>query len=484
MFRAQRLELLESPRSKAFSRLKKFVRVLLFLFILPGAGVLGGVWLASWGGYQSAMQDETAASTASPTVIPISKEAPIRIPFRVMGTIEGLLPIDFPTEAVFAYQEPSSQVVDGLLTYGQERSLTGEEFTDLIKFLNADPLAVDEDTYYATFLASETALQTFAQDEGESLQAYLVRHVAWMSREFKEADPPIEGGLAVRRLIVLADGVFKSDWDTRGFDYAAHGLLDSDGAWSFIETYEPENSAYYNRDFVIDFGLLHEWTHSILHLPDHYALDYHASHDIYNVLEGIPEAWQYYWAGLRPGISRNGFAGGGSGFTLRRYSALQLQDRRDRGIAHDIDRIRFEMGFLAQVPQVSVLDFGPDFAQAQVLIYQSQDCPPEHTDRAASSCKILAADPVSDGLLDDRGRIAIGNLFAEYEIRVPIKEGVLFVKVINGEETWFRWMDIRDFNLAYWQGYQGKAVMRLNLASEWDIPSEFDWVIEYGAAVD
>jgi hypothetical protein len=81
--------------------------------------------------------------------------------------------------------------------------------------------------------------------------------------------------------------------------------------------------------------------------------------------------------------------------------------------------------------------------------------------------------------LDERGRIVVGNLFARYEAKVPLKEGVLFIKVTNGDETWFRWMDIRDFNLAYWHGFTNSVLMRMDLASAADDPNQFSWEIKY-----
>ncbi len=471
MFRAQRLE---SPRRKKFPRLRKIV-VRLFLFAFVGAGVWGGLYFTSWLGHRSAMKAPIAPDAPSQPIT----AADLFTPFQVLGTIED--GTGSPGEAGPAYQEPPSQTIDGLLTYGQDQPLTKSELAGLIGFLNTDPLAMEEDAYYATFLASETAFQTFAQDEGESLQAYLVRHVAWMDRALKMANPPAEGGLVARRFIILADGVFKFPWDVRSrrIDYVAHGLLDSDGSWSFVDIYCPKSCGFYNTDLELDTALLHEWIHAIFHLPDHYAFDLHASTDIHTLLEGSTELWQSFWSGRRPDISHGDFAMGGGGFMLRHYSALQLLDRRNRGNTHDNDRNRYEMGFLAQVPQVSVLDFGPESAGAGVLIYQTQACPPESPNRKASSCKILVPDPVLDGRLDERGRIVVGNLFARYEVKVPVKEGVLFIKVTNGDETWFRWMDIRDFNLAYWHGFTNSVLMRMDLASAADDPNQFSWEIKY-----
>lgn len=472
MFRAQRLE---SPRRKKFPRLRKII-VRLFLFAFVGAGVLSGLYFASWLGYRSAMKApvELALSpTSEPSQTPTPRGPVVLLP------IETEVSDPTPTATVVYYSEPPSQVIDGLVTYGYDEPLAGEDLERLIEYLNADPLVMEEDAYYATFLASENAYHTFAQDEGESLQGYLVRHVAWMDRALKMANPPVEGGLVARRFIILADGVFEDDWDVRGIDYGAHGLLDSDGSWSFIEAYCPKSCGFYNTDLELDTGLLHEWIHAIFHLPDHYGLNYHPQHDQSGVLTGIPEEWQTYLAGGRPDISHGDFAMGGGGFTLRHYSALQLRDRHDRGITHDNDRARRELGFLIRVPRESILDFGSDFAQAKILIYQTQRCPPEHPGSSSGYCKNVGPVPILDGLLNEDGRITIGNLFAGYKTIVPHAEGVLFIKVIDGNEVWFRWMDIRDFNLAYWHGFTNSVRMRMNLASAADDPNQFSWEIKY-----
>lgn len=425
-----------------------------------------GVQLANYLGTQSIL-------TELPTVTPT--------PFQPLS------PTATPTATPVSYDGPPPQVVDGLQTYGQEQPLTGEELSALVRFLNTNPPALEEDTYYATFLASETAFQTFAQDEGESLQAYLVRHVAWMDRALKAANPPVEGGLVARRFIILTDGVFESDGDVRGIDYAAHGLLDSDGAWSFIDTYCHKSCSRYNLGITgmillgvpldLSTALLHEWAHSVFHLPDHYGLDYHLQYDHYGVLVGIPEEWQSYSAGGRLDISRGGFVMGGGGFTLRHYSALQLERRRTLRITHNLQAVGIELaGFVGEVPQDVSWDFGPSFAGAQVLVYQT-----EWADQGGFLLygKVLSPNSVFDGYLDEFGRVDVGNLFAGYEITVPHAEGVLFIKVINGGETWFRWMDIRDFNLAYWHGFTNSVLMRMDLASAADDPYQFSWEIEY-----
>ncbi len=63
---------------------------------------------------------------------------------------------------------------------------------------------------------------------------------------------------------------------------------------------------------------------------------------------------------------------------------------------------------------------------------------------------------------------------------VRSKDGTLFLRVtkINGEQL-FRWMDIRDFNIPYWQGHEKHVTMSFNLASGKDDPNNFNWQIEY-----
>uniref|UniRef100_A0A831Z2D7 Uncharacterized protein n=1 Tax=candidate division WWE3 bacterium TaxID=2053526 RepID=A0A831Z2D7_UNCKA len=476
MFQSQVLWV-ESTRAYLWRRLRRFVGVP-FFFAVFGAGVFGIVQLASWLGYHSAMAVEIVMPTA--TSLPTDTPLPTATPFQPSSPTA---PPDFPTATstvtATPYREPVPQLIDGLWTYGQDQPMTAEELDGLVGFLNSDPLLMDEDAYYITFLASETAYGAFAQDYGESLQSFLLRHVAWMDREIREADPPVAGGLIARRLIVIADGVWGSDNEERGRDYLAHGLQDSDGSWTFIDPYCPAACAYYDQELRLDFGLMHEWIHTIFKLPDHYALDFHAQYDVYDILAEIPESWRFYSAGERPDISRNDFAMGGSGSTLRRYSALQLAERRARGIVHESGRAWPEMNFLAQVPQSVVWDLGPERAGANVLVYRSQPCPPDYFGSEASLCKILGPVPILKGQLDEQGQIAVGNLFSGYGEIVPHNEGVLFIRVQAGEEILLRWLDIRDFNLAVWEGFGEAAMMRFNLASADDSPENFAWEVEY-----
>jgi hypothetical protein len=486
-WRAERIEL-ENPRPKAFLRLKKFAGILL-LTTTASVSVFLAVGFGAWLGYQSAMPREIILPTFTPLLT--------ATPFQPLSsaTITPVLPTATPTVTATAYREPVSQLIDGLWTYGQDQPLTEEELAGLVKFFNSDPLPMEEDAYYITFLASETAYGAFAQDYGESLQSYLLRHVAWMDRQIRVADPPVEGGLVARRLIIFADGIWNTDLEVSGYDYLAHGLEDSDGSWSFIEVYCPDRCGFYNQELGLDFGLMHEWIHRVFKLPDHYALDFHPQFDIAGVLAEIPESWRFYAAAGRPDLSNDDFAMGGGGRILRHYSALQLAERRTRGFTHDQERAWSEMNFLAQVPAEVVWDLGPDLAGARVTVYRSQPCPSWYFNSDASACKILGRVPVLEGQLDESDRIAVGNLFAGYENIVPMKEGVLFIKVQTGEEIRFRWLDIRDFNMAIWEGF-GESVataaggvpleavmMRFNLASADDNPENFAWEVEYESLV-
>ena len=460
-WRAERIELEKKPRPKVFSRLKEFAGIM-SLMVSASVLVFLAVGFGAWLGYQSATPREIILPTETPL--------PTATPFQPPSPTATSTP---------PYREPVSQLIDGLWTYGQDQPLTEEELAGLVGFLNSDPLPMEEDAYYVTFLASETAYGAFAQDYGESLQSYFLRHVAWMDRQIRAADPPVEGGLVARRLIVIEDGIWDHHLDVRGFDYLAHGLEDSDGAWSFIERYCPDRCGFYNQELGLDFGLMHEWIHAIFKLPDHYALDFHAQYGRSGVLAEIPEPWRSYWAGDRPDISRTDFAMGGGGSTLRSYSALQLAERRARGIVHDPERAWSELNFLNQVPTNVVWDLGSGLAGAGVTVYRSQPCPSWYFNSDASACKTMNPVPVLEGQLDEQGRIAVGNLFAGYENIVPMKEGVLFIRVQAGEEILFRWLDVRDFTLAIWEGFGDSVMMRFNLASADDNPENFAWEVEY-----
>lgn len=483
MFRSEILWV-ENKRSKLF--LTAF-----FSFVIFSLGVLAfsAIWMAGELGYLGAPVGPVVFPTAPALATITLTSSPT--PFQ------HLPPIATPTAV---YIEPVSQVIDGLLTHGQNRPLTKAELDGLVGFLNAAPLALEDNTYYVTFLASETAYRAFPQDYDESLPSYLLRHVAWMDREIKAADPPISGGLIARRLIVVADGAFATERDAHGLDYVSHGLLDSDGSWTFIERYCPEKCGFYNQELGLDFGLTHEWIHTIFKLPDHYALDFHLQNDNSGVFEQLPEGvaeeWLSYMAGGRPDISAGDFAMGGTGSTLRRYSALQLEDHRRRGVRHGSQVNGWEpwreIGFPSLASDNTVLDFGEWVAGGRILIYQSQPCPPE---RDAFNCKVLNPIPILEGVLNENGRIEIGNPFyspsEERTYQSWYKEGVLFILIIRdhelGTQFWFRWMDIRDFNLAYWSGYTGSVRMRMkltrglanSLGETIMPPSYFNWEIAY-----
>ena len=426
-----------------------------FILVYAAMGILGGVVLNRY-----LEEHQTVAAGRVETQIPASSPTPT----------PELLPPAPPPVVV-----PIAKEIDGLLTYGEDKPLTADEFAELVKYLNSDPLPISADTYYVTFLATESSYRTFLQDYDESLQSYLLRHVAWADREFKEANPPVEGGLVPRRLIIVDDDVFESENVARGYDYSAQGLADSNGSWTFMGAYRPETYFYYKPNLRLDAGLIHEWIHTVFHLPDHYGLDFYDPGGGDAFFEGINEWWRRtYLASARPDISRNDFAMGGDGLTLRHYSALQLSRQRRGETVVDPTT-----GFPAQVPQRVVLDFGPEFADAPITIYQTKAS--ENANYKPYFAKELSPDPIVAGRLDGLGRILIAgeDLFRGSSQTVPYSDGVIFIRVEVGEAAWIRWMDIRDFNLAYWHGFTNSVLMKMKLASFEDDPVSFDWSIVY-----
>ena len=226
---------------------------------------------------------------------------------------------------------------------------------------------------------------------------------------------------------------------------------------------------------------MHEWGHWVLHLNDQYLLDYKPDEEnLPTPLRDIPQVWRSYNLG-----NRNDELGRCLMYSvdpwIGKYSAEQLARRVKEGWVHDFERIMRDLkGWPGEVPSATYLDFGSRFKGAKVEVYRTHP---------TGKNKALGEEPIFQGEVDQEGKVNIGNPFKDWAphpnegpwmkgyIQSPC--GVLFIKVITPEgKVYFRWEDIRAFNLAYWRGYK-EVVMKMNLASAETDPLSFDWTIEY-----
>jgi hypothetical protein len=458
---------------------------------------------------------------------------------------------------------PSSVVIDGVETWGHFNPLSQPELNSLIALKNKgfSFSKTDKLVYYGTIFANEKAYKRFT---GESMQSFLARHFKALSqilfegleycdecaKQFKlvmgkpawRAFPKNFPRVVLRRLVVIGDGVVPPYSESP--DYLDYRFEDSDGGWHFEGDYSPPSkktyyapgevpptdSSYYNPFEKLDYGLLHEFGHSILHLIDYYFLDYRFP---YEKKDGKiiartpadfrePEAvadlpnpwngglnWREYRTVNRPGIvsfaelMSNSF---GSSPRAGLFTELLLAWRASRKKTHDFsEAFRDLNGFQpSEMPKFVTLELknqdGASLKGGKLEIYRVFQ---KEGSSFYSDGKIF--EKQFEGSIDDKGRARLGRTIKTHGgIRVfmgnpfsgpPQRSGdefkdvlhplestlLLKVKDDDGKTEHFRWMDARDFAIPYFLGFRDYARFTLKLVSESDpaYPTAFDWKITY-----
>lgn len=312
--------------------------------------------------------------------------------------------------------------------------------------------------------------------EDYSFQLFLKRHEDAFNKMVHEQPFPDTNKLQLRRLIVINDNAKSPS------AYSLQNLIrDSDGGWYFNQPdypISPDKNAYYSNETGIDRGYLHEMGHSILHvnhLSDMYARTFSTIDGAFSDLESIPPQWKLYTQGTRLDIGR-GLMSSVEG-KIGLHTNLQLVQRQKQGRVHDYEKNAAEIRgyFPYDIPERNTFSFGKDFTDANIEIFRSKEI---NGKQSLFSIGTYTNSENGDLTLPKE------KLFlpeAEYGERGVARENaVLFIKIIGKDgKNYLRWLDIRDFNIPYWQGYNDHVNMVFDLASEKDDPKTFDWKIQY-----
>lgn len=377
--------------------------------------------------------------------------------------------------------------IDEVMTYGDKNAFTYKQLEKLISKLNSTEREMQPETHYFTIFVTEPTYKQFSQhNDGESFQNFLKRSMTKLDLMFKEANPPLEGGVSLRRLISIK-GKLPLDHYNEFLDLK-DTIADSDGTYclgAYDPVYKPKKSGYYHDDVKVDAGQLHEMMHEI-GLPDHYNLDFikdenMLTEDEKEIFIEIPERWQRYSTAERNDLGHNIMSS--IDLSLNTHEALQLSRRIKRGLRNP-DVWHKSEGFPNEVPHTTTLKFEDHFKNAQIRIYRTEEVVHELPGKTYHE-KVLSNRPVFSGKVGPEGSVKIGNPFEgvreKYqEGMIDSAQGTLLLKIKTPDaKTFFHWMDIRDFNIAYWLGHEEEVTMKMNLASEADDLSTFDWTIQY-----
>ncbi len=261
-------------------------------------------------------------------------------------------------------------------------------------------------------------------------------------------------------------------------DYGTHALPSElwDGQWGFTGDAEALN---YFRNVVIgqnegmDWALLHELGHQ-LGLIDLYNMDVQESE--LQVIEPRtgqkpplrPVRWDVlYYCSRNAFLMHSNFQ---AGFSDHSAGALQRNRGKRRGFFGEyLADVPRENAFLIQYPN------GTAVKNADVWVYQMQDnvIPnvPKFRGRTDKSGQYQFPH-VTDTLY--AGGISVAHPFSTVYSEHPQVVGtnaVLFVRVAKGDSVGYRFIDICDFNVAYWSGDSLAAVYPLKVTDWFILPA-------------
>lgn len=361
-------------------------------------------------------------------------------------------------------EAPQGEVIDGVETFGNANPYTQEQLNSLISEFNINPKEQRQDTYYGSIFVKKSVLDLFSQDNGESMQAFVKRNLEYLSQMLKDAVPPVVGGLNTRRLIILDENAIPPASYHEG--YIDNGITDSDGTWFFDTRYIPANSSYYDPIPKVDRGLIHELGHDMLHLNDQYALDVHPTDISQTLRSRIPSLWQTYKNDYKKNVSSDDLMAT-VGKKMQQFTALQLNRRPN---PHNLrETVKDYNGWNSEFPQsVNILlrSQGQTINPSEVKIYRTRS--------TGGFDKTIDDTVIYTGLLQN---LNPNSLFVSQNGVINRTEATLLLEIKGTDgNTYWRWLDARDFNIAQWTN---KPDMEIQIANGSELPENFDWTITY-----
>lgn len=372
-------------------------------------------------------------------------------------------------------KEEKTSLIEGIETMGAESPLSQEDLAAAISLINSKEIILKNDTAYATFFITETGFRNFTTRNHETFHSFIKRHREELGTTLKNATPPTSGGFEIRRIIIVQDSVECPD--SGSSLYSSNGPTDSDGVWKFDDKYFPSQSAYYNADKRIDFGLLHEWGHEILFLLDDYSCDYTGEKNIV-MFDGIPDTWRRYLTSSRNDWSSSHLMGGPTGERFSIYNALHLLKRQRNGRSHDFNW-KFWNEFITH-PQ--------DLPDSANLIFKNTQGGLIFPDKVTfyASREDFPSQSRYDKHFEKKLELGSGNieinpidLFFKNQGELPYANGTIFIRIESAGQIYFRWLDIRDLHLASLLGYENHSTLELAVADTTTNPENFPWSITY-----
>ncbi len=341
-----------------------------------------------------------------------------------------------------------------------------------------DSVSIRSDALSFHFHVEENIIELFENHENQlgsySFEDWGRYHLDYLNRFIKRADYPQTDNIKVESVFLDSVSYYQNNHLSAGGTHAPEDLL-WDGRWGFTGD---SNTVDYFENTVIkkqdgmDWALLHELGHQ-LGLIDLYNQDVHL-HQV-NVIEPrtgkkiplTPIAWKVvYYSSRHNALMHSNFA---AGFSDHSAGALARNLGTRRG---------FYGEYLADIPKENRLfivdPFGNAVEHADVWVYQKQD------NQIANTVKFR-------GKTDAEGNFRFphrtepqykadfyaANPFSTEFSDAPNVVGTnstLLIRIALPQKVAYEFMDICDFNVAYWRGDSSTAEYRLEIDKWHHIP--------------
>ncbi|MFZ3301458.1 MAG: hypothetical protein WA152_01945 [Microgenomates group bacterium] len=399
--------------------------------------------------------------------------------------------------ACFKVEVDTNSSTQPVMLYGNSEKPLNDDDLDSLKMIFVDQMIqgerkLDPNTTYTTIFCRSSLYNKFPNyTDGESYEHFIARQFEVINEKSKK----IGLNIVLREVVIVNDDIMT----TRSLDssYLDDNIPGSDGIYHDNPDYNPNLSSYSyvdNNGKIVDMGWIHEavW-HATLRGNDSYALEYNNGHDQrfhpipsdFKSLQDTENPWTHYlMLRDRQDITNKCISVIGyppfDDIGFGEHAELMLKRRLENGTLHDFKDSTLDLaGWRADLPNHASLAFtdseGNSLGDTNIKIYR--------TERTGDPTKVLELysqslnpTPIYCG---SNKLIKLNQMFNITNGVVPMCEGTLLID-INGQ--YFRWMDIRDFQIPKWKGKENPTLNLkvISQSNSKNIPPEsFDHRIIY-----
>ncbi len=281
-----------------------------------------------------------------------------------------------------------------------------------------------------------------------SAEDWLQKQIAAMNASFADAIYPATPQGATLRVRINSINVTPSDLGADG---------EHDGGWFIRDEVRCVDCGYWDPETDIDWGLVHELSHQVS-IVDLYAIGVYAANVFVRAGNGMPANVGFGWTG-------GGLMGGGD---ISPYTEPNRYSSHTAAGASTYTGYRngYYGSYLFDIPwqnYLRILDSqGNPAPGVDVALYQRTgpwdwtghmgvDSTPEISGTTdALGVFPLPNRPANGGTVTANGHVLYDNPFGVVDIIG--NQGLFLIQLVQEDHEEFHWLDITQFNLAYWLG--------------------------------